>query len=501
MPRLLSTLRHWLKANASLIFPLLSFIIPLMARALPEFLMGPFVTGFDTLAYYIPNTVAWLNGGVSFWTFMATAPFLYVLLMSLTSIGVPIVLSLKVMSPVLLGFLGLVVFFYASKTLSWSFKKSLLAALFATLYFVALRVSWDMLRSELGLIFLFATLILLKKDGGLRSGALLSIAMVSVVFAHQIVAIIMFAIILATVMRSYFDKKSGELRKITACSIPAACLFFIIAYANLVIQTPFVSDFLSQNPGGFMALLGFGSFTDLVVDTLGFLIFCYLPLMPLLFLGARRFKSNLQLKTWIFWVFLSLLLVIISPNAFFAILPYRWTLLLAYPLAFYAVEGFSVIKRNSLKASAGLILTILSVSFMVLPNNAALFYYDAFPTYVPKSMLQNTVPLSDCQDTVNALQWLRDNMPNNSRLLVHEVFYGWASLTLNSSQLISYGFGNPEIVAQELEENDSVFSLYLIWWVNGVGWYGQPSIASTFRQVYQSGRIAVFTFVFPSSAH
>ena len=148
-----------------------------------------------------------------------------------------------------------------------------------------------------------------------------------------------------------------------------------------------------------------------------------------------------------------------------------------------------------------MILTILIVSFMVLPNNAVLFYYDAFPTYVPKSMLQNTVPLSDCQDTVNALQWLRDNMPNNSRLLVHDVFYGWASLTLNSSQLISYGFGNPEIVAQELEENDSVFSLYLIWWVNGVGWYGQPSIASTFRQVYQSGRIAVFTFVFPSSAH
>src|SRR3990170_1337268 len=90
-------------------------------------------------------------------------------------------------------------------------------ALFATLYFVALRVSWDMLRSELGLIFLFITLIFLKKEGGLRSGVLLSIAMVSVVLAHQIVAIIMFAIIFATIVRSFLDKKSGELRKLVIC--------------------------------------------------------------------------------------------------------------------------------------------------------------------------------------------------------------------------------------------------------------------------------------------
>ena len=109
-------------------------------------------------------------------------------------------------------------------------------------------------------------------------------------------------------------------------------------------------------------------------------------------------------------------------------------------------------------------------------------------------MLQNTVPLSDCQDTANALQWARNNMPSNAHLLVHDVFYGWASLTLNSSQLIRYGFGDPEIVAQKLEENGSAYPLYLIWWVNGSGWYGQFSVSSAFRQVYQSGRIAVFTF-------
>jgi hypothetical protein len=477
--------------------PLLAFLIPLVMRAIPEILMGPYVVGFDTLAYYVPNTLMWLRDGVGFWSFVAVAPFLYVLLMSVTSIGVPIVISLKVMSPLLLGFLGLAVYFYANKTLSWSPRKSLLVVLFATLYFVALRVSWDMLRSELALIFLFATLIFLKKDGNhFRNGVLLSFAMLSVVFAHQLVAVVMFAIVLVTIVRLYLDKEIVGLRRLIACSVPAAALFLFIVYANYVASSQFsvVSGFLGQSSEGFMALFGFASYTDLVADTLGFLVLCYLPLVPLLVLGARRFKGNLQLKVWIFWIFLSLLLVIVSSSAFFAVFPYRWTLLLTYPLAFYVAEGFAGLKLNVYKAGVGVILATLSVGFMVLPNSAAFPYFGLFTLYVPSSMLQNTVSLSDSQDTVNALQWVRNNMPSDARLLVHDVFYGWASLTLDGSRLIRYGYGNPETMAQKLEENGSEYKLYLVWWINGSGWYGQPDVSSAFRLVYENGRIAVFTY-------
>jgi hypothetical protein len=476
--------------------PLLAFLIPLVIRAIPEILMGPYVVGFDTLGYYVPNTLMWLREGVGLWNFVAVAPFLYVLLMGATSVGVPIVISLKVMSPLLLGFLGLAVYFYANKTLSWSPKKSLLVVLFATLYFTALRVSWDMLRSELGLIFLFATLIFLKKDGSpLRNGALLSLAMLSVVFAHQLVAVIMFAIVLATIIRLYLDKEIGDLRKLVVCSIPATLLFLVIVYANFMASSKFsaISGFV-PDADGFMALFGFASYTDLVTDTLGFLVFCYLPLVLLMVLGARRLKSNLQLKIWISWILLSLLLVIVSSTALFGVFPYRWTLLLAYPLAFYAAEGFASLKVNAHKAGVGLMLATLSLSFIVLPTNLAFPYFGLFTLYVPSSMLQNTVSLSDSQDTVNALEWVKENMPDDARLLVHDVFYGWASLTLDGSQLISYGYNNPEAMAQKLEENGSVRQLYLIWWVNGSGWHGQPTVSSAFMQVYNSSRIAVFTY-------
>jgi hypothetical protein len=462
--------------------------------------MGPFVVGFDTMASYVPNTLLWLRGGVDFWSFLGVAPFFYVLLMGVTSIGVPVVLSLKVISPLLLGFLGITVYFYANKTLQWSSKKSLLVVLFATLSFVALRVSWDMLRNELGLVFLFATLIFLKKDGApFKNGLLLSSAMLLVVFAHQLVAIIMFAIVTATIMRLYLDKKMIELRRLIFCSVPAVFLFLAIVYANYLSSNfSLLSSFPSQDSGGFMALFGFSSYADLVINTLVFLVFCYLPLIPLLILGIKQFRGNLQLKAWILWIFIAVLLYIISPHSF--VLPYRWILLLIYPLAFYAAQAFGGIKRSVYKMGVALIgvglLLTLSVGFIVLPNNAAFSYYGTFTTYVPKSMLQNTLPLSDCQDTFNALQWAQNNMPSNAHLLVHDVFYGWALLTLNNSQLIRYGFGNPETAAQKLEEAGSNNPLYLIWWINGSGWYGQSSVSSTFSQVYQSGSIAIFKFSF-----
>jgi hypothetical protein len=199
------------------------------------------------------------------------------------------------------------------------------------------------------------------------------------------------------------------------------------------------------------------------------------------------------LNTWVLCVFIALSLAI--ANVFIAVLPYRWILLLTYPLAFYAAEGFAGLRFNGYKVGVGLMLATLSVGFMVLPNNIAFPYYVAFQLYVPKSMLQNTVSLSDCQDTVNVLQWAKTNMDDDTRLLVHRAFYGWASLALDSNKLIPYGYNNPETMAQKLREDGSHFQLYLVWWVNGSGWYDQPAVSSAFGEaLYESGRIAIFTY-------
>jgi hypothetical protein len=478
----------------------LAFTIPFIVRAIPEILMGPYIVGFDTLGYYVPNTLSYLRSGINPWAFIADAPFIYLPLLGLTSIGASIVVTLKVLAPLLLGFLGLSVYFYAKKTLLWSNRKSLIVVFFATLYFVALRISWDMLRSELGLIFLFTMLIFLKSGRPLRNGVLLFVSMVMVVFSNQLVAVIMFAIVLAAILRFYVDKKKFELRRLAVCFVVVAFLFLVTLYAtSTLLNFSLIGSFPNKGSGEDFALLGFSSYGDLVSNTMLFLVFCYLPLLPLLIIGARYFKSNIQLKAWIAWVALALLFAIISPNASFAIYPYRWILLLTYPLAFYAVDAFSHVKRKlsriGMATGMGLILITLSASFIALPNTETISYYGLFTAYVPKSMLQNTVKLSDCQDTVNAIQWAKNNIPSNGSLIVHDVFWGWASLTIETNKLTHCWFYDPETTAQQMIENGFSNSLFLIWWVNGTGWYGKPTVSSASKEVYHSGEIAIYQYM------
>lgn len=474
------------------IFPLLAFLIPLAVRAVPEILMGPYIVGFDTVGYYIPNVLMWMREGVNFWEYVATAPLFYAILMGLTSLGIPLTLTLKIMPPLLHGFLALAIYFYASKVLVWSYKKSLFVALLATLYFVALRVSWDMLRNELGLVLLFMTLILLQKDGEeWKHYALLSISMIFVVLAHQLVAVIMFAVTAVTIVRMLFTKRHVEARSLVVTSVPATLLFFLIVYANYMISPRFavVSGFPGMKSEGWLALFGFASYPDMVVSTLGFLLYCCLPLLPFALMGARRL-NNLQIKSWFLWSLVAICSPIIIPDAF---IPggYRWTLMLVFPMSFYAVEALIRFKSNTRRLLVVFVLLALTTGFVIVPYDRAFPYYTLFPYRVPSSMLQNTVPLSDCGDTVNALQWLKSNMHDGARLLTHDAFHGWGLLVLGTDQIIPYGYENPEGVALEALQ-DGYNPLYLIWWTDGNGWHGQPTVPSSFKEVYKSGRIAVF---------
>jgi hypothetical protein len=491
---------YWIGSHRNILFLSMAFVIPLAVRVIPEILMGQFLAGFDNMAYYVPYTIVWLRNGVSFWTLLGTAPLFYLILMGVTSGGLPIIISLKIISPLLLGFLGLAVYSYANRTLLWSFKKSLFVALLATLYFVSLRISWDLLRTELALVFVFVLLILFTKDRrSFKTCVLLSMFMLLVVFSDQLVALIMFALVLTGIFTSHFSKQLVQARRLVLCSIPAVAMFFIIFYAAFVSsQISFSNGLFSQGTQGLLTLFGFSSLANSVINTLGFLIFCYLPFLPLLIFTFRRRSANIQLNAWIVLIFLAIMLSAIVPNGLIGASPYRWVLLLTYPLAFIVVEVLSTLesKVSKIVLSTLLISIVIlsSAGFVLRPSQAPFQYFSAYPLYFPTSMLENTVPLNSCQDTVNSLQWAKSNMGNNSLLLVHEAFYGWATLNFNRSQLAFYGFDNPSLSAEKLSVTNSSYHLYLIWWTNGTGWYGQPTVSSTFREIHQSGNIAIYSY-------
>jgi len=143
-------------------------------------------------------------------------------------------------------------------------------------------------------------------------------------------------------------------------------------------------------------------------------------------------------------------------------------------------------------------MSVLSFSLLLLPpeNAAPYFNSNVFNNYVyqiPTSMLQNTVSIADCQDTNFALLWLKSNLDNDAYLLSHRAFYGWSLSVISSDHVILYEYDNPEDTAKTLAQQSNN-KLYLIWWVNGQGWYGQPTVPSTFLEVYRSGRIAIYMY-------
>jgi len=479
---------------------LFAFVIPLVVRALPEVLMGPYIVGFDSIAYYVPFVHSWMRHGMDFWRFLADVPLLYCILTLAAHLGADLVLAIKAVAPLLHGFLALAVYGFASDALAWSPRKSLLAALLVTLYFVALRISWDLLRNELALIFLFVALTMIHKNfNGWKNFVLLPLTMILMALSHELVTVILFVIVSTMVLRLLFKREYLEARRLILTSLPAALLFLLIIYAKCRVSSGEFLTVLTSFPGkeseGWLSLNGFSSYPDMVVNMLGFLLYCHLPLLPLAVMGAKSLK-NLPMKSWTIWSLAAILFPVITQSAWFG--GYRWVLMLTYPLSFYAVEALTKIKLNSHRLLAFLIFGILTSAFVALPYGYGIFAIRQYTIYVPSSMLQNSVPLSDCQDTVNVLQRLKDDMDENARLLTHRAFYGWALLMLDDDQVIHYEYGNPERVAEE-EAQLGHDPIYLIWWMNGHGWYGQPTVSASFQEAFHSGRIAIYVYTVSSA--
>ncbi len=491
------------------VFPLLAFAVPLLLRAIPEILMGPYVVGFDTMGHYIPTTVLWMNGGVDLGAYIATAPLFYTILMLFASASVPLTIALKILPLVLHGLLGLSIYGYAHRSMKWSPKKSVFTAVMGTAYFVALRISWDLLRNELALILFFAVLILLHDEnlgGGKYSWkryVVLSLAMVSVVLAQQLVAVIMFGTIIFAVAYRLLPKRRAKILPILTTSIPALILFFVGLFLNSSVpEHRLIFGFPSGNDG-WLALFGFSSYPAMLVNEVGFFLYCFLLILPFVIASVRRFR-DFQMRTWIVLILIALLIPLVSPSNL------RWIMMLTYPFAFLVTETLSrlgSIKWRRFKLTMQRLAVIylvastaiVSLSFMVMTPESPSFYFggDGLNAYIyqmPSSMLQNTLSIKDCEDTSKAIQWYHANIDENALLLTHRAFYGWALSSLKQNQVFLYEYDSPLPVAQTVAQQGQN-QLYLIWWVNGSGWHGQPTVPEAFSQVFYSGEIAIYRYL------
>jgi hypothetical protein len=155
-------------------FAFAAFLIPLAIRAIPEILVGPYPVGWDTIAFYVPNTLDWATGKLGWVALLGTAPLLYM-------ISVPVywitrvnpVWIFKIMGPILYGSMIYALYLFLRLGLGRTERMALGSGLLTSLFFVTLRISWDLYRNMLGLTFILLSLPVFGNITTRRNQALL----------------------------------------------------------------------------------------------------------------------------------------------------------------------------------------------------------------------------------------------------------------------------------------------------------------------------------------
>ncbi len=506
MNKLMHTFWSPLKSNIWLIA---AFLVPLAIRSIPELLSWPYPLGLDTLRYIqtIESGVSLASASsfVHFQLFYPMATVLYWL------VGNAIII-IKILGPILMGSVAVMMYLYALKGLGWSNFKSFFAALLLSIYFVSLRNSWDLYAQSLALIFLFATLIVLKSSNSPKRFLPAAIFMLLTVLAHQLVSVILFVILGLEAIRKLIVGRQLKDFLFTFIALGlAGALFLFRTYSptvgSVVVPSANVTSTASVNLGLYMA---------------GLLLYCYFLLLPFAAVGVLRLKDWV-LRFWVVWCVGVVVLLMVAPD-----LPLyywnRWVYLLVYPLLFFTVEGldrlwhFCVnhkvkVRRLAPKAIAlgyVILLATLSGFYVATPpeNQVPLFSsVNPYLSYIPSSMVQNMLPIQDNSYLVGCLNWVTDNVSDRSVIVAHYAIYDlikiydpglpvvpvsvgsmWAHIQ-NQTTLVD---GMIDASKAALDAGNS--TVYTIWWINGEGWYSISSLPSDFQEVHRSGEIAVYIF-------
>ena len=141
-----------------------------------------------------------------------------------------------------------------------------------------------------------------------------------------------------------------------------------------------------------------------------------------------------------------------------------------------------------------------------LPEHQITYFgeWNHYKQFVQTSMLQNSVSLSDTQELVEAMEWLRDRVEMDSVILLHEAMDNWARILIQDVEIIRI---DEVKISSQVRENvvtrliqlseekaDNGSSVYTVWWVEGEGWYNMPKLPSQFKEIQRFGDISIYQY-------
>ncbi len=478
---------------------LLSFALPAAFRAIPEVLAGPYPIGFDTVSWYAP-IMGWTqrNGSGSALNLIfqsQRAPLFDILLVGVAAL-VPLhpFTMIKAVGPLLLGFFSLSTYMMVRTVFEAKRSTALTIALFVSLYFVTLRLSWDLFGNLFGYALFLLTLRQMHGAEGRGNGALFVLMAILTYLTHELVGALLLAFLLILVVRIWWKERKF---RATYALLALAGFLALTYYAHWLVppsgvlalgNIPVEPIKLGTNYLETDAFIGYVGIGDLYLSVLAT---SALVLLPLSVFFSRLRRPFGPIRIWTLVLLLAGLSPLIMPV--FALLSWhRWIIMAAVPLAVHAGFRISQMLPRTIMV-VGVALILVAGAYALLPAESAVPVFSSAYTVrsLPSSMLQNTGPLRDSPSTVAVLEWLQENAPPGSLLLSHYAFTGWAYIYAPDVEIRTYF----RAINLDLNNAQNWTAVYTIWWIEKVGWYPEENIDSRFVLVHASDRMGIFNFV------
>lgn len=424
----------------------LLFLLAAFVRTIPEIKAGIWPIGYDTFNTYAPQ-LATYNGSLINW--LKTANLIYFIFLPFKLAGIDPGFLMKIFGPIFFGALTVSFYFWSRYFVGFNKLKSFLASALIIFQLATLRMSWDLYRNELGLIFLFLALIYLPQIAKRKALVLFSLFGLLVVLSHELVAVILLVILVIYGFSLLFQKKYPELLRISFPTVLVSLIFVVVLFsARQNLYHPNVI-FTSESNNIFWHYF-YQYQKDMPYQKLFktisqlFRLF-YQFLLPFALYGFWFLRKKLILSTITLWLLIGTFSSLIFSGTGIIVWE-RWLIMLAFPFAIYAVEGIFKLGRilgkfknwaKHLKFLARGLATIFWLGFFGLFIFRALpflikDYPDAKPplandrlnNYFPRTMVHNSVGIWKIENTLNAIKWLDKNTPSGAVVLVDNRYRG-----------------------------------------------------------------------------
>jgi len=476
-------------------FALAAFLIPLGIRTIPEIIVGPYPVGWDTIAFYVPSTLDLAAGRVGPLGMLGGAPLMYMISLPVYLVsGVNPIWIFKVMGPGLYGCMAWALYRFLRVSLSWPGKQALGGVMLSALYFVTLRIGWDLYRNMLGMTFILLSLPFIQNWKGTRRQLTLSCLLLLAVASDQLTATIALVLVAARAVDQLRKRNIGEIVGIVPIGITSVALFSLIVYAGQIAPGQAVVQTQPALPG-----------IERIWSSLGFPVYAFLPLLPFAVMGIRR-TASFELRIWSVFCVVAIFATLF-PFYGLTVESYRWVLLLDIPVCVFAASGLRRVRTStgSVRSLSNLILgrtvTIVSLGlllssllYIAMPAQQAFTYYTMFPNSIPTSMVQDSVPLSDMASLRIVLNWVAARLGPDDALITHQAIYGWARVYLPSTDhIINYGYSSL-LDGVTLANSSGYSNIFVIWWTPGLGWHGQSYLPNRFGIVFANGNMAAYAY-------